>query len=233
MMRSPMDDTAHGQVLCLDLPLFTEHLPRSPSGIYQSISAFDSVERMIAYRRLSGLPATGGLRRHAHRDAMLEPWKRFATLPWPIWLAAAAGLGAVVRRCFTGNPEQREQTELRFGELAQAMPQIVFITDARGHMAFVNDQWTHVTGPAAGSGSNSGWFIRVHPDDLERTADDFRNAIESAQSMHNEHRLLCADGSYRWQLARVIPNRDAQGACGGLLRHLDRHRRPQAGRGRA
>ncbi|MGQ2979967.1 MAG: PAS domain-containing protein, partial [Polaromonas sp.] len=208
MLRSPRDDRLMDKSFA-SLPLFTEHLPRSPSGQFQSISAFDSVERLTAYRRLSVYPQ---LVVYVGRTstAMLGTWTRFATVSLSIWLAAIAGLGLLSLLLYR-NSRAREQTELRFGELAQAMPQIVFITDASGHMVFINDQWIHVTGQPVEAARNSGWFLRVHPDDLERTADDFRNAIESTQSMHNEHRLLCADGSYRWQLARVIPNRDAQG----------------------
>ncbi|MDO8385388.1 MAG: PAS domain-containing protein [Polaromonas sp.] len=207
MMRSPMDDGAMGKTFP-DLPLFAE-LRKAPNGIYETVSNFDGRQRMIAYRRLSAYP-TMTVIVGSESGTILAGWARFATLTSLIWLVAAAGVG-VMCALFYRQSRQRQQTELRFGELAQAMPQIVFITDARGHMAFVNDQWTHVTGQPAEAARNSGWFMRVHPDDLERTADDFRDAIESAQSMHNEHRLLYADGSYRWQLARVIPNHDAQG----------------------
>jgi len=208
MLRSPANDALMEKSFA-SLPLFADHLPRSPSGMFQSVSAFDGVERSNAYRRLSAYPQ---LVVYVGRtsDAMLGTWTRFATVSLSIWLTAMAGLGLLSFFLYR-NSRAREQTELRFGELAQAMPQIVFITDAAGHMVFINDQWTQVTGQPLKAAKNSGWFVRIHPDDMERTADDFRNAIDSAQSMHNEHRLLCADGSYRWQLARVIPNRDAQG----------------------
>ena len=208
MLRSPVDDALMDKSFAA-LPLFTEHLPRSASGMFTSVSAFDRVERTSAYRKLTAYPQ---LVVYVGRTsaAMLGPWDRFASLALAIWLAAIAGLG-VLSLLLYRNSRKREQTELRFRELAQAMPQIVFITDATGHMVFINDQWTHVTGMPVEAAKNSGWFLRVHPEDLERTADDFRFAVESAQNMHNEHRLLCGDGSYRWQLARVIPNRDAQG----------------------
>ncbi|MDP3411683.1 MAG: PAS domain-containing protein, partial [Polaromonas sp.] len=207
MMRSPMDDDTMGKRFG-DLPLFAE-LRKAPNGIYETTSTFDGRVRTIAYRRLSAYPdmtVTVG----SQTSTILAAWTRFATLAGLIWLLAAAGVGVMCAVLYRQS-RQREQTELRFGELAQAMPQIVFITDALGHMAFVNDQWTHVTGQPVEAAKNSGWFLRVHPDDLERTADDFRDAIESAAGVHNEHRLLYADGSYRWQLARVIPIRDAQG----------------------
>jgi PAS domain S-box-containing protein len=207
MMRSPAEDAAMGKAFG-DLPLFSE-LRKAPNGIFTVSSAFDGRVRMTAYRSLDAYPELVVTVGSPYGD-VLAGWQSFAVLTGLFWLVAVSGLGFLCALLYRGS-RRREQTELRFRELAQAMPQIVFITDASGHMAFVNDQWTHVTGQPAEAARNSGWFLRVHPDDLERTADDFRNAIESAQSMHNEHRLLCADGSYRWQLARVIPNRDAQG----------------------
>ncbi len=207
MMRSPMDDKVMGKTF-IDLPLFSE-LRKAPTGTYTITSTFDVRLRLIAYRRLAAYPELAVLV-GAQRSDILAGWTRFATLAGLIWLAAAAGVG-VMSTLLYRQSRQREQTELRFRELAQAMPQIVFITDAGGHMMFVNDQWTHVTGLPVEAARNSGWFERIHPEDLERTADDFRFAIESGQPMRNEHRLLYRDGSYRWQLARVTPNRDPQG----------------------
>lgn len=141
---------------------------------------------MFAYRSLGAYPDLTLTVGSEHSD-ILAGWTRFATLTGLIWLLAAAGVILMCALLFRQS-RQREQTELRFRELAQAMPQIVFITDARGHMAFVNDQWTHVTGQPVEAAKNSGWFLRVHPDDLEQTADAFRNAIESAQSLRKGER---------------------------------------------
>ncbi|MES2241752.1 MAG: PAS domain-containing protein [Pseudomonadota bacterium] len=208
MLRSPMDDTVMGKAFP-DLPLFSEQLPKSTQGVYQATSPIDGQIRMIAYRALGSYPELV-IYVGTPYDEVLAPWKRFATLTWLIWLAAAATVTLLSALLYRYS-QQRARTQLRFRQLAQAMPQIVFITDAGGHMTFVNHQWTHVTGLPAEASLQGGWFTRVHPDDLERTAEDFRLAIESGQSLHNEHRLLCGDGTYRWQLARVIPNRDDAG----------------------
>jgi PAS domain S-box-containing protein len=207
MMRSPVQDTAMGNVFA-DLPLFSE-LQKAPQGIFTVTSAFDRRIRMTAYRSLGAYPALVVTVGSPYRDVLAD-WKRFAILTSLIWLVAASCLGVVCALLYRDS-RRREQTELHFRELAQAMPQIVFITDARGYMTFINHQWTHVTGQPVEAAMGGGWFTRVHPDDLAGTADDFRFAIESAQPMHNEHRLLCGDRSYRWQLARVLPNRDVQG----------------------
>ncbi|WP_397409637.1 PAS domain-containing protein [Polaromonas sp.] len=208
MMRSPMEDAVMGKAFP-DLPLFSEQLPRSAQGVYQTKSVIDGRARMIAYRVIDPYPELV-IYVGTPYDEVLAPWNRFAALTLLIWLAAAATV-ALLSMLLYRYSQQRARTQWRFRQLAQAMPQIVFITDASGHMAFINDQWTHVTGQPVEASLQGGWFTRVHPDDLERTAEDFRLAIERGQGIHNEHRLLCADGTYRWQLARVIPNRDDAG----------------------
>ncbi|MDI1273922.1 PAS domain-containing protein [Polaromonas sp.] len=208
MMRSPMDDATMGKTFP-DLPLFSEHLPRSSQGVYQTTSAIDARVRIIAYRVIDAYPELV-IYAGSPYDDVLAPWRRFATLAWLIWLAAAATV-ALMSMLLYRYSRQQARTRLRFRQLAQAMPQVVFITDAKGYMVFVNDQWTQVTAQPVDAAMGGGWFTRVHPDDLERTANDFRFAIDSGQPVHNEHRLLCGDGSYRWQLARVIPNRDPHG----------------------
>ena len=207
MMRSPMEDSAMGKAFP-DLPLFSE-FAKNPRGTYTTTSAIDNRVRMIAYRGLQPYPELVVLVGSPYED-VLAAWKRFATLTWLIWFAAAVTVTLVSVLLFR-YAQQRERTELHFRQLAQSMPQIVFITDGSGHMVFINDQWTHVTGQPVEASLKGRWFERVHPDDLAQTMEDFRVAIDSGQSMHNEHRLLSIDGSYRWQLARVLPNRDQSG----------------------
>lgn len=131
-------------------------------------------------------------------------------MTWLIWLIAAVAVVLLSVLLFR-YAQQRKLTELRFRQLAQAMPQIVFITDANGFMVFINDRWTHFTGEPVEASLNGGWFKRIHPDDVAQATKDFGAAISTGQSMHNEHRLQCFDGTYRWQLARVLPNRDSSG----------------------
>jgi PAS domain S-box-containing protein len=51
----------------------------------------------------------------------------------------------------------------------------------------------------------------LHPDDLERTAEAWRRCRESGTHFTNEHRVLRADGVYRWIRAAANPARDASG----------------------
>ncbi|RZJ19833.1 MAG: PAS domain S-box protein, partial [Haliea sp.] len=208
MLRSPAGDARMDQSFA-SLPLFTDHLPRSPAGKFKAVSTFDNIERTTAYRRLSAYPQ---LVVYVGRTsaAMLDTWNRFATVSLSIWLTAMAGLGLLSLLLYR-NSMAREHTELRFAQLAQAMPQIVFIADARGKVQFFSDQWTATTGTSVESALGEGWMQRIHPDDVEQTMRDLRHTLVTGEHKPNEHRVMGKDGVYRWRLVRVTPGRDSSG----------------------
>ena len=51
----------------------------------------------------------------------------------------------------------------------------------------------------------------MHPDDAERVSNDIREALKSGEKFNSEYRMLQADGSVRWLLARGYCIRDAEG----------------------
>lgn len=57
------------------------------------------------------------------------------------------------------------------------------------------------------------WSALVHPDDMENVLFDFREHISGKTPFyHNEHRVRCADGSYKWILDRgMIVRYDSHG----------------------
>ena len=56
------------------------------------------------------------------------------------------------------------------------------------------------------------WDERVHPEERERVSAGIRSAISRGEATwSDEYRFRCADGSYRWHLARALPLRDVDG----------------------
>lgn len=99
--------------------------------------------------------------------------------------------------------------------LAEAMPQIVWATDAQGLNTYFNQQWAAYTGLSLEESYGHGWTIPFHPDDRQRAWDAWRNAVERNGTYSLECRLRRADGVYRWWLIRGVPVRDKQG---GILK---------------
>ena len=95
--------------------------------------------------------------------------------------------------------------DLMFRSLADAMPQIVFVTHGDGSGEFVNRRWHEYTGIDAAVFSAEGWQRFVHPDDQERTRQRWRRAVRQAAAFVAEFRLRGKEGGYRWFLAQVVP----------------------------
>ena len=109
------------------------------------------------------------------------------------------------------------ESESRFRLMADATPQIMWITDAEGRAEFFNRQWTTYTGarfePKTAADVAASF---VHPDDAERTMITFEAARASGNVFEVEHRIRSAAGDYRWFLVRAEPYQDA--ATGVIVR---------------
>ncbi len=104
------------------------------------------------------------------------------------------------------------ESEARFRQLADAMPQIVYAGGPDGHLDYYNRQWYDYTGLAPGSTGNEAWDKILHPDDFQRTLEVYSAALRSGTLYEHEFRLKRAsDGAYRWFLGRALPIKDASG----------------------
>ncbi|MDX6508308.1 MAG: hypothetical protein QOG81_60, partial [Gaiellaceae bacterium] len=112
---------------------------------------------------------------------------------------------------------ERELAEFR-RNLAESMPQIVWTTRPDGKPEYFNRRWTDYTGvPAevavAGTGDST-----LHPDDRARTAERWRQSVETGEEYEIEHRFRRAsDDSFRWHLSRGLPMRDEDGRIVGWV----------------
>ena len=107
--------------------------------------------------------------------------------------------------------EQRlHESEARFRLLADALPQIVYVTEADGRVTFVNQQWRDYTGQS--DAQQADLTPLVHPDDLPPLTAAWQHAAASGTSLSAEFRLRRAiDGAYRWFLTRSVPVVDEAG----------------------
>ena len=97
--------------------------------------------------------------------------------------------------------------------MADALPQLVWTTDIDGNTEFFNARWYEYTGQTPDKACGSGWKEVVHPDDLFASAQLWEEAVATGLQYEVEYRLRCgSDGSYRWFLARGLPQLDDDGA---------------------
>jgi PAS domain S-box-containing protein len=165
-----------------------------------------SVEHGIAYRvehRVMPLPGQRGDRWVAASGA-------------PIWSAD----GRVARVLGTGldiseQVESRkllEESEARFRQIANALPQIVWTATADFFVDWYNDWWFKYLGLPRGTRWDDPDTLPMHPEDVERTRPRLREAVETGEDFLMEQRFRRgSDGQYRWHLVRGVPIRDADG----------------------
>ena len=102
-------------------------------------------------------------------------------------------------------------SEAKFRQLVEAVPNLVWVTDADGRVVQLNRQWATYTGRSLDSLLGDGWAGLLHPDDAAGMAAGWQAAVRHRASYTGEFRFRTADGSYRWQLARGLPVAGADG----------------------
>jgi PAS domain S-box-containing protein len=131
----------------------------------------------------------------------------------PIRDASGEIAGAVV--VFRDVSEERRteamlrESEARFRLMADAVPQIVWITNRHGGMEFLNRQFVDYTGASSEAWSPTEMAARfIHEDDGAKVVAAFEAALGTGKPFEVEHRIRSAAGEDRWFLARAEPYRD-------------------------
>jgi len=124
-------------------------------------------------------------------------------------------VGAVVMHI---NITERRQAALalrasleEFRTLAEALPQIVWITEPDGGNIYFNQQWMDYTGLTLEESLGSGWNKPFHPEDRQKAWDAWQRATATNGVYSIECRLRRTDGVYRWWLIRGVPLQDNTG----------------------
>jgi PAS domain S-box-containing protein len=105
-------------------------------------------------------------------------------------------------------------SERQFHTLADSIPQLVWMADARGSIYWLNSHWYEYTGRPAGEIDSDGWQAVL--------GDRWVETLEAGKALETELSLLGRDGEYRPFLTRIVPLRDASAAVYGWIgTHID------------
>jgi two-component system, sensor histidine kinase and response regulator len=100
--------------------------------------------------------------------------------------------------------------EVRYRQLADAMPQIVWTATPDGVIDYYNQKWFDYTGLTPEQTQDLGWQQVIHPQDLQICSQRWSASVSSGQNYEIECRLKVATaGQYCWHLVRGVPVRDA------------------------
>lgn len=101
------------------------------------------------------------------------------------------------------------ESEEKFRTLAESLPQLVWMTNARGEQEYASNRWKEYTGIEP-NGTES-WQQVVHPDDMPVVTQKWITSIETGAVYKTETRLKNNKGEYRWHFVQGEPIIDQNG----------------------
>ena len=104
------------------------------------------------------------------------------------------------------------ESEARFQQLADSMPQIVWAARPDGEIDYSNKRWYEFSGLEPGHGGDAVWAPYLHPEDAERCKNQWQASVSSGAPFSIEVRLRNrATRKHDWYLVRALPVRDPAG----------------------
>jgi two-component system, chemotaxis family, CheB/CheR fusion protein len=127
---------------------------------------------------------------------------------------------------------QLRQSEEQIRFLSESTPALLWRATTDGRLDYVSPRAAEYCGTSIDALLGHGYVAYMHPDDVTHKLRLWNLARETGQPFEAEYRLRGVDGTYRWQLTRALPQRDATGAIvrwyGSVLDVDDRRRAEEA-----
>lgn len=98
-----------------------------------------------------------------------------------------------------------KESRIRFENIANSAPVMIWITDVDGLLIFVNQIWTEFTGRTIGEELGFNWIQDVHPDDVNGFLNVYQQSISDRQNFSHQFRYRKNDNVYRWLMMNGIP----------------------------
>src|ERR1700719_4228385 len=95
--------------------------------------------------------------------------------------------------------------------VVDTIPTLAWSAAPDGSAEFFNQRWLDYTGLSAEQALGSGWQVAIHPEDMPRILETFREALNSTKPFEVEGRFRRFDGEFRWFLFRASPLCDESG----------------------
>jgi PAS domain S-box-containing protein len=192
-----------------------EHLGRPLEELIHSIAEGSNGIYDSLVRRAMGEP--GIQRTSADTEIRLSDGRRLLVDASAARLEGEGGQSRGVVLVLRDVTERRERdrelarSHERFRSLVLATSQIVWTTDPQGRVREDSPSWRAYTGQTYEQWCGLGWLDALHPEDRQRTLEDWQDAVAEQRPFACEYRLRRVDGSYCWNLVRSVPVKDSDG----------------------
>jgi two-component system, NtrC family, sensor kinase len=109
------------------------------------------------------------------------------------------------------------ESEDRFKELADNLPALIWVTNAKNTPIFCNRFWFKTFGIKQGLVNQQQWMNAIHPDDRENVAATYRKAASELTKFEIQYRLHSQDDKIIWILETAVPRVRQNGVFAGLM----------------
>ena len=106
---------------------------------------------------------------------------------------------------------------IKFKKLTEHTPVMIWMSDQSSECTYFNQRWLDFRGRTMEEEKGSGWTEGIHPDDKQKTIDDYLSAFRNREHFELEYRLKNAKGEYRWIYDIGSPMYDASKKFTGYI----------------
>lgn len=145
------------------------------------------------------------------------------------WVVANTDVTEFVAARAAAEAELRERED-HYRHAVELNPQIPWTADAHGHIYDVSPRWAQLTGFPPDVSRREVWARVQHPDDVAHVRTAWERSWRLGEPLDVEHRVLMADGTYRYMRSRAAPRRDNAGRITqwfGTTEDVDARRRAE------
>ena len=107
------------------------------------------------------------------------------------------------------------EAEAKYQSLVEHIPAVVYLdpVDEDGDSIYVSPQVRELLGISPGEWTTDpyAWRAHVHPEDIERAFQEYKDAYNANTTLNHEYRMVHEDGSVKWVLEQAYPIADADG----------------------
>lgn len=209
-----------------------QEVKKSPIGCYTGIAASDGVRRSVCYRAIDpySLIVVSG--------SSIATIEGIQSGRAGVYIAGASLTGVLIAilsgLLIVGILRQKQllESQQRFNELIELVPQSIIRLDARGTIVWTNRRTAEYAGHSEDDqGKGFDWVTdAVHPEDRDRLRAHRTSAVQGHVTTEScEYRKRRFDGAYLWHSARVSHVRgDDKGEEFYLMTGTDIHDRKMA-----
>ncbi|WP_018342419.1 PAS domain-containing protein [Cytophaga aurantiaca] len=166
--------------------------------VYREGTPFDQSEVYVSHKR------TGELQDYYY-NISYRPLKEEGRITGMIQVAVDVTEQVVARK-------KLQESEEKFRQMADLIPQIIWTGKADGFIDYYNKRWYEYTGFKGREFGDHSWVPILHPDDAAFVMEHWYGSVQKGTSYQLELRLKNAEtGEYRWFLSKAVPIKGKEG----------------------